>query len=457
MIREQSVGRTAVVMGGSMAGLLAARILADHFTCVIIVERDQLPPHPVHRQGVPQSRHVHVLLARGAQELDRLFPNLGEELQSAGAPRLNWMNDIKWLNFTGWKPRFPAHLVSYGCSRELLEWTVRRRLVESGRIRFEDCCQVTGLLDGGNGHVRGVTVRRRSPVQGADEVEDMPADLVVDATGRDSHAPRWLQSLGYAPPEETVINSFLGYASRVYRQPSSPSRDWKGLYIQQTPPTIRRGGVIFPMEDDRWMVMLVGTGRDYPPTDEAGFLAFACSLVDPCIHDAIKDAEPLSPIYGIRRVENRYRHFERLRRRPENFIVLGDAAIAFNPVYGQGMTVAALAAGALNTCLHRWKRKRRDGDLTGLAGYFQTRLSRVLNTPWLLATGEDFRVPEVEGGRPGLSVHLLHRYVDGVMHVATDDRSAHLAVSEVLSLMKPPTALFAPGIVRKVVQRSLSG
>jgi hypothetical protein len=279
----------------------------------------------------------------------------------------------------------------------------------------------------------------------------LEADLVVDASGRTSRAPAWLTGLGYAAPKETTVNSFLGYASRLYQPPAGFKADWKILLIRQRTPASARGGGIYAIEGGKWLVNLGASGRDYPPIDNGGFLEFARALPDPAIHTALTQAQPLSAINGYRRTENRWRHYEKLDHLPDNFVVLGDAACAFNPVYGQGMTVAALGVQALDDVL------ARSGTGTaslprGFALRFQRRLARILRDPWLMATSEDFRTPSTEGGKPSRLARFTHRYFDRVLALAVADPDTNRLFSEVLNLLKPPLALFHPGVVWKVVR-----
>jgi 2-polyprenyl-6-methoxyphenol hydroxylase-like FAD-dependent oxidoreductase len=188
-------------------------------------------------------------------------------------------------------------------------------------------------------------------------------------------------------------------------------------------------------------------GGDYAPTDEEGFLEFACSLRNPMLYEAIKDAEPASPIHGYREVENRRRHYEKLARQPDNFLVSGDAACAFNPVYGQGMTAAALGAETLEACLQG----RHDGDFAGLSRRFQKKLAKVNAAPWLLATGEDFRVRGTEGGKASFSTRLTHRYMDRVLELSLRDLAVRRTFLEVFGMLKAPTALFGPAVASKVL------
>ncbi len=438
----------AVVIGGSMAGLLAARVLAAHFARVTVVERDRLPAAPAFRAGVPQSRHVHVLLARGCTLLERLFPGLVADLEAAGALPVDWPADVLWLTPAGWSDRFRTGLSILCCSRELLEVTVRRRLTALQGVRFLEQHDVVGLVASPDGRgVEGVALRARDGAPGSPAT--LAADLVVDASGRDSQTPRWLAALGYAPPAETRVNARLGYASRYYARPKGFRPDWQVLFFHAKPPTMRRGGALFPIEGDRWLVTLAGMGGDYPPTDEAGFLAFARSLRSPILYEAVRTAEPLSPIHGYRRTENQMRHYERLARWPERLLVVGDAVCAFNPIYGQGMTVAALSAATLHRCL---REQARAGGLTRLGRRFQRAVAQRGATAWLMATGEDFRFPTTEGPRPGPATRLLQRYLDRVLAAATVDARVSLALGQVMNLAAPPATLLAPPIALRVLR-----
>lgn len=452
--RESSKARGhAVVVGGSMAGLFNARVLADRFEQVTLIERDHFPEGPEFRKGVPQSRHVHVFMAGGRRIAERLFPGIEEDLISSGAQPVDMGEDGKWLTPAGMAPRFRSGVSLLTCTRNLLEWLVRKRVVSLPNVRFLERAEVTRLLPAHNGtKVAGVQLRSRERRNGTDPGESLPADLIVDASGRNSNASRWLKTLGYSPPEETLINGHPGYATRIFELPEDAGRDWKVLFVQAAPPEHNRGGIMFEIEKERWICSLIGMGRDYPPTDEEGYIEFARSLRSPMLYGAIKDATPVTPIHGYREVENKWRHYEKLSRQPDNFLVTGDAASAFNPVYGQGMTTAALGAQTLEECLS----KSRDGDFAGLSRRFQKKLAKVNAAPWLLATGEDFRVRGTEGGTAGLSTRLTHRYMDRVLELSLRDLVVRQTFLEVFGMLKPPTALFGPAIATKVLREAIN-
>jgi 2-polyprenyl-6-methoxyphenol hydroxylase-like FAD-dependent oxidoreductase len=438
-----------------MAGLWTARVLADHFEQVTVVERDRYPSGPDPRKGGPQARHVHVLLARGQQALDQLFPMLDAELAAHHAVAVDWGYDC--LSYFGGSqtPRLRTGLVTRTCSRDLIEWAMRQRLATEAQVRFVEAREAVGLVaDTAGTGVVGVRLKPFGGALAADAREEtLTADLVVDASGRNSQASQWLVELGYDKPSETTINSFLGYASRVYQRPAN-GPDWLALLLTSQAPTHPRGGVIYPIEGDRWLVTLGGTAHNYPPTDEQGFDEFAGSLVSPVLSEAIRHAQPLSPIRGYRRTENRRYDFEQLKRWPERFVVIGDAVCAFNPVYGQGMTVSALSALELDHCL---RTHAQGNSLAGLSSRFQHKLASVIATPWLMSTGEDFRWPTTEGGRPDLATRLFQRYIDQLFPLMVSVPVVKQILQEVTHLVSPPTALFHPGIVLRVLQQVASG
>ncbi len=381
----------AIVIGGSLTGMLAARVLSEHFDQVTLIERDRFPEGPAPRHEVPQARHFQVLLSRGLNIVEGLFPKLSEEMISAGAVEIDAGADLAWLNPAGWGINFKPGLKALSFSRDLLDWSVRRRVSAIPNIRLIENCEVMELITNERRDaIAGVLFRYRSQSDKAAGKEDwLAADLVVDASGRASKMPQWLSEIGYEPPAETVINAHLGYASRLYKIPADFYTNRKGAFAQAAPPEHIRGGIMFAIEGDRRIVTLAGRDRDYPPTDEEGFLAFARSLRNPLIYDAIKNAEPLTPITGYRGTENRWRHYELLERWPESLIVIGDGACAFNPVYGQEMPTATIGAEWLDKCL-----REQPGDLSGLARRFQRGLAKLYADPWMLSTGEDYPLPQ---------------------------------------------------------------
>lgn len=432
--------RQAIVIGGSIAGLLAARILCDRFERVILIERDRFPDAPEPRPGVPQATHVHALLTRGKYILEGLFPDLEAELMAMGVPRLNWTTDFRWYVGNTLQPHISSELLTVTCSRPLLEWAIARHLRQLSNFKLLENGKVTGFLTNKEkSKIIGINYQKcgqNTPEYS--QPETLTADLVVDASGRNSSTPKWLQELGYYPPAETVINSFLGYASRRYQIPATFTAPWKGLYLQSSPPHQKRGGVLYPVENNQWILTLAGVGRDYPPGDETGFLAFAESLADPILYEAIRHADPLSPIHCFRRTENCRRHYEKLARMPDGLAVLGDAVCAFNPVYGQGMTTAAVGAMTLAECLDHPQ------GMTGLTRRFQQQLAGKIRDPWLMATGEDGRWETTEGKKPDLMTRFMQGYLDRLLQLTSRHPEMYRTFIEVVHMIEPPAALFHP-------------
>lgn len=447
-----------VVIGGSMAGLLAARVLSKHFASVTLVERDSLPDVPEGRSGVPQARHFHTLLVQGYRLLENMFPGLDRELEMAGALPVDPTLDVAWFTPAGWGVRFPSNLRTLSCTRNLLEWAVRRRVRALPTVRILEGYAVDGLSGSPDRTaVTGVTLTRREAhgTASAPERISLAADLVVDASGRGSRTPQWLETLGFDRPAETVVNGRLGYVSRMYCLPAGYRAGWKLLYCQLAPPRRSRGAVAAQMEENGWILTLIGGGGDYPPSAETGFLDFAESLPMPALHELIRLSRPAGPITAHRATENRLRHYERLSRFPEGLAVLGDAACAFNPVYGQGMTTAALGARTLDAVLTARNGKNGGEPLTGVGTEFQQALARCNELPWLLATGEDYRFPGVAGCSPGRTTALMHRYLDGLTYLSTRDPLVRRALLDVIFLLAPAGTLFRPELLLRFLTRAL--
>jgi 2-polyprenyl-6-methoxyphenol hydroxylase-like FAD-dependent oxidoreductase len=448
--------RHAVVVGGSLAGMLAARVLSDHFDDVTLLERDRFPKTPAARKGLPQGRHVHGLLERGRRVLERFFPGLTGELMRAGAELLDGTQEFAAMGPYGWYVRCPSDILVVSSSRDLLDQVVRGRVFALPNVRVRQGVDVAGLIRGPawETSVAGVRLRARpAGLESNRRGEDLAAELVVVADGRNSRLPDWLTALGFEAPQETVLNSFQGYASRFYRPASGFKADWKALYIQQAPPAAPRGGMVAAVEGGRWLVSLVGGDGDYPPTDEAGFLAFARSLRSPAVYEAIAGAEPLSPIVGQRATENRLRHYERLERFPDGVVAVGDAACAFNPVYGQGMTAAALGAEVLD----RWLRGESSHLGPGRGQIFQHSLARATAAAWQLSTSADYGFRTTEGPPQGRVARLVGRYVAAVMRASTRRPWVRRRLAEVFHLVRPSSALFGPGVLAGLAWDWLAG
>ncbi len=444
----------AVVIGGSVAGLTAAHVLSKHFAQVTIIERSELANGAEFSKGVPQARHPHILLLRGERILEEHFPGFRQNLLAGGANRLNFGNDLKMRFPDGWLPHYDTPMEAIAASRRLLDYTIYQRVAENPNITFKANSEVESLCtDDGDQRVIGIQIRNR--VTG--RIQDIPAELVVDASGRSSKAPQWFTQLGYTPPAEQSVNAFPGYATRIYEIPPTFTEEWKTLYIMPNPPEVTRGAIILPMEGNLWHLSLIGMNGDHPPTDEAGFLEFAQSLVSPAVYDAIKEATAVSPIWGYRNAENRLRRYDKLDRYLEGFVAVGDAVYALNPVYGQGMTLAAVASQLLDQCLSEQTQQANDNELAGLAAKFQKQLKKELAIPWQTATNEDMRWPNTEGKQElDPASKLIGRYFKMVLKAMPHNIKITDAFFRVQHMIAPPTLLMRPDILANVIKTNLS-
>ncbi len=438
-VPSNPVGKHAIISGGSMAGLIAAGVLARHFERVTLVERDRFEPGAQPRKGVPQGMHVHGLLTRGMDILCELFPGFREALKAAGSNFMDMTADHAWYMSGIWRPRIPSGITFYAQSRPLLESVLREQLQALPHVTVLDGREVTGYLTSAD-KARVTGVQLRAP--GGGQEETLEGELVVDASGRGSRTPQWLEALGYPRVEETRIHVDVVYASRLYRRPPDFVGNWKMMSIAPELPKERRLASIQNIEGDRWLVSMGGWLGEQPPLDDAGYVEFARSLRQPHIHEALRHAEPLSPITVFRFSHNQRRHYERLPRFPEGLVTVGDAFCSFNPIYGQGMTTGALQAQTLGECLRQ--------GLGGVSQRYRQQVGKLLELPWSMATSGDLRFPEVEGKRPPAS-GLLNWYGDQVHRLANHDEEALRTFVRVMHMLESPAALFSPRMVLKAL------
>ncbi|MCY1074890.1 NAD(P)/FAD-dependent oxidoreductase [Archangium lansingense] len=429
----------AVVIGGSIAGLLSARVLSDHFEKVIILERDPFPEGPEARKSTPQGRHIHALLEAGLKVLDGLFPDLVQEMVREGVDIVDLARDAAWLQSGSWKARYEGGPQSILVSRPFLEWKVRGRVTALPNVEVKQGFGVEELLtDAARTRVTGVKVK------GPDGEQTVEGDLVVDSSGRGSRAPHWLELLGYGRPEEEHVGIDLGYTSRFYERPAGFD-DWKILVVNGRAPEARRAGFISNVEGGRWIVSLNGYFGDHAPTDDAGFLEFARGLPTPHLYEYIRHAKPLTAPVSHKIQASRWMHYEKMARFPEGFVLLGDAVCALNPVFGQGMTVIGLGARLLGEQVAQ-ARNSSGGLHQGLGRSFQKELSKIIGTCWFLTTTLDLAHPQTRGKRP-IGLKGLLWSVQNMIDLTSLDVKSCMAFYDVLHMRKGVEGLLQPGFV----------
>ncbi|QMU73516.1 NAD(P)-binding protein [Streptacidiphilus sp. P02-A3a] len=377
-----------MVLGGGYAGMLAARVLSGHVRRVTVLEQDTSPGAAA-RPGVPQAHHPHALLARGAEQLEEFFPGIRAELRSRGCPVGDFAEAGRILFPTGWAPRQPVGVEVQLVARTVLEQAIRERVTALDAVTVRDGVRVERLLLRDEGEGVGVVVRPRGPdgEGGAGAAETiLRADLVVDATGRGSRLPRWLTDAGHRLPESLVVDAKASYASRLYTLKEDPERDWNSSYQPTMAPSVPRGAVAVRIGPTEWLLGLLGAAGNTPPDDDEGFRAYAAALRNPDFLRIIDEGEPVGPVHRTHTTANRWHRYHRVRDWPDRLIALGDSVCAFNPVYGQGMTVAALQSRLLDS---RLTRRAASGRLDGLGPAFQRGAAALVRGPWLLSTATD--------------------------------------------------------------------
>ncbi|MEW2383563.1 FAD-dependent oxidoreductase [Micromonospora sp. NPDC047707] len=430
----------AVVLGASMAGLFAAKVLAEAYREVVLVDRDRLADGTAPRRGVPQGRHLHGLLARGQRAIEEIFPGFTAELTASGMRSGDLGTRIRWY-FDG-RRLAPAEtgLLVVGGWRPGIEALVRRKVLGLPGVRLIDGTDVVAPVAATDGtRITGVRIHRRD----AGTPEALDADLVVDATGRGSRTPTWLAELGYPAVPEERVKIGLTYTSARFRFRDDPFHGDVSINPVATP-AHPRGAFLATLGENRGLLSLTGVLGDEPPTDRDGFLAYAQSLPVPDVIDAVRDAEFLDEPVSFRFPASVRRRYERLPRVPDGLLVVGDALCTFNPVYGQGMTVAALEALLL--------RRHLAATAAPRPGRFFADVARLLDAPWEVAAGGDLAHPGAEGRR-GLMVRIANTYLARVQAAATRDARVTEAFLRVAGLVDPPQAIMRPSVMWRVLRR----
>jgi 2-polyprenyl-6-methoxyphenol hydroxylase-like FAD-dependent oxidoreductase len=446
--KNSFLDRPAVVIGAGLGGLSAARVLADYFDEVIILDRDELPDDAAPRPGVPQGKHPHVLLGGGLKALENLFPGFGNELMRAGAepmePGYDFLYEVPGHDV--W-PRIKLSWPTYSMTRPLIERTLRRQVERIGNITVRRGCRVVNIVS--EARVLAATgIRYETP---AGNRKTLEADLIVDASGNGSLTLEFLKATDRGLPTETSIGVNTRHASALFERVDI-GNDYKGVFTFPDAPEHCRRGLILPAENNRHQVVLAGRGNDIPPIDGNEFLGYARTLPTLSVYNAIKNAKRLTGITPFSFAESRWRHFAQVPDFPKGLLPIGDAICRFNPVYGQGMTVALQEANLLFDLL-----RTVDGSqLATLAPTFLTKAETLIAAPWAMSAIPDFIYPETTGERPAdLEDRLNFRRALG--RLAVRDAEVYELLTEIRHLLKPLSLFDDPSIVRRVKEEIAKG
>jgi 2-polyprenyl-6-methoxyphenol hydroxylase-like FAD-dependent oxidoreductase len=438
-----AAGESALVIGAGIAGLCAARTLAGRFERVLVLDRDELPDSADPRRGVTQSGHGHVLLVAGQRALGELFPGLMEELVEAGGVPFDPGMELSFYRFGSIWPREPSEFRLVSFSRPLLELAIRRRVAALPGVRIRDRVSVTAL-EGSDGRVTGARL---------DDGELIESDLILDCTGRGARSNRWLTTLGFPAPRVGEVTVGVGYATRFYRRSAGDLPEGAAVFSLPSPPAEKRAGVALPVEGERWLISLGGWHGDFP-RDLPGFQRHARELPHPAIQRLLERCAPLTELSVVQYPASRRRYFEELSKMPDGYLALGDSICSFNPIYGQGMSCAALEAVELGRLLDSFAgtgsvaSRGLDPQLSGL--YYE-QAARIVATPWQFATGADFSYPETGGERPR-GIRLKNAYAKQIQLASIVDPEVRRVFTAVQHLIADPAELLKPGMVARVLR-----
>ena len=451
-IPRKSLGQRAIVVGASIAGTLAARVIAAHVEQVVVVDRDEIGGEPAPRRMTPQSHHVHMLLKGGDNAINRLVPGFHEAIEAAGSLKVRGGLDFVGASEFGVAPRVDSGTELHSQSRWTLEHCIRQQvLATTANVTLRTGVTVRGLqYNAAENRVTGVVLDDGAAAKDATSSQ-ITADVVIDASGRGEAAMRWLSALGLALPEVEEVGVDFGYSSAVIDIDPAQERDWTGLAIGNLPRVGARGAVILPIEKGLYMVSLGGRAGDYPPESIEEVLAFAKSLPHPLMYETLSRAKFVTPVSRMIYPANRFRHYERLDSLPTGLLPIGDAVCSFNPTYGHGMSSAALQAEALFETLDT---RTPEQDLQALARIYLTRGAAAARLPWRQANYNDFLYPTTTGDRSMFSEEEMN-YRMQVAIASTKDAEIRRLANEVSQLLIPFERLLEPD-VRQLVASAMA-
>lgn len=433
----------AVVIGGSITGMLAAKVLSAYFKQVIILEKDDQPKVDAHepgsfsRQGLPHAAHQHLLLVKGRQLFEEFFPGFDEELERLGAPLVNYSEDVALFIGEGKLPRFASGLNLRVCRRPVIDNVVARRIGEIDNVESQYQCRVNDLiLNEAKDRICGVRYQ-----QGGSVLEDksLTADLILDCSGRGSKMHRWLQRNGFCAVPRTRVNPKLAYASQLYKV--KQGHKVKPIEVAPHAPESPRAAGFWPVEKGYWLLTLIGMNAVSPGAEQKTFNEFAGKLSSNSIAKSLQFLEPVSAISHFQGTENVWSRYDQMKDHPAGLLVMGDAMCAFNPLYGQGLTLIAMAAKALEKRLNSGQ--KQGFSAKWVKGTYR-RFNRFFFVAWMVAVSEDMRWPETQGRNLAWYLKLSYLYMDRILDACVYSKGlAHQCLS-IANMVSSPFHLIRP-------------
>ncbi|MCW3466244.1 FAD-dependent oxidoreductase [Chitinophaga nivalis] len=442
--------KKAIVLGGSITGLLTATVLATFFEEVLLLEKDHLPETTAPRKSVPQDQHAHTILQKTLLFIEAQYPGICSEITATGGNIIDTSSDVCWLFQDGWRQRHHSGLQALLTTRPNLDQHLYRRMrAKYPHVQCRQCCKTTGYLYHPASHqITGVHILNETG-----QPETLSADLVVDAMGRFSRSPEWLQQAGLGSPETAEVKMQLAYSSRIYQQPDHTPPNWKSMALYPSFPHTWKSGIIADIGNRQWLVSLCGYFGDCAPAADDGFLNFARDLRSPDIYQLLKDSQPLT-LVKIHKVSKNIRHYyEKFRQLPDGFIVLGDAHCAFNPIFGQGICIATANVMALHQQLQRLYAQKQP-SLRGFSAPFQKAIAAQADLPWFLTNTIDLSYKQAEGKRP-LGHTLLYRFLRKAIAAGSCSTRLNQIFLKVLHLEASRKDLFNPLIAVTMLRHEL--
>lgn len=450
MKHKKTLPLNAIVIGNSMTGKLVARVLSEYFEKVTVIEQDSEPEGPYPRKGTPQSYHTHGLLKSGENALDHLFPGIMQELEQNGGEKIDFIGDISWVYQNFHFVRFKSGFQVVSQSRPMLEWRVHQRLMQHENIKFAYSQRVLQYTtDKNKTRFTGVEVENVI----TKERESWEADLIIDASGQASKTPDQLIKNGFEKLKQTEVKINLAYATQMFERDPEKRYDYKSNIVFPNPPEVSKGGLVFPIEGNRWSVTLVGYGDgNHPPRDDQGFKDFAKSLTHPYLYDHIKLLKPVGDINIYRFPSQVRKHYDKIKKFPAGLAVIGDAFCRFNPVFGQGISIACLEALELEKVLKEINSGRY--KLEVLPRVLHKRLSVLIDPTWMTATSDAFLYVNTKGKRPpGLG--FMQWYVRRLYRLSEYDQDVYGKFIRILHMVEKPSQLFKISMIYKVLRAKM--